>query len=146
MAFAATLAGVDGDVADRRRAGRRVLRVDAEPDVPTEVVLIERNKTFISCPFSNLVLGGSQALSRSLYAGLVPPRRSAEFFSFFAISSKFASILGPLVFALLIDLTGSNRLAIFSLAAFFVAGMLLLPGVDIERGRQRAGEHLSATT
>ena len=93
-----------------------------------------------------LVLGGSQALSRSLYAGLVPPRRSAEFFSFFAISSKFASILGPLVFALLIDLTGSNRLAIFSLAAFFVAGMLLLTGVDIERGRQRAGEHLSATT
>lgn len=85
-----------------------------------------------------LVLGGSQALSRSLYAGLVPPARSAEFFSFFAISSKFASILGPLLFALLIDLTGSNRLAILSLAAFFIVGMLLLWGVDPVRGRLRA--------
>lgn len=84
-----------------------------------------------------LVLGGSQALSRSLYAGLVPRHRSAEFFSFFAISSKFASILGPLLFALLIDLTGSNRFAILSLAIFFVIGMVLLGGVDIERGRQR---------
>lgn len=86
-----------------------------------------------------LVLGGSQALSRSLYAGLVPPARSAEFFSFFAISSKFASILGPLLFALLIDLTGSNRLAIVSLSVFFVAGLWLLAGVDVERGRQRVG-------
>jgi UMF1 family MFS transporter len=85
----------------------------------------------------SLVLGGSQALSRSLYAGLVPPARSAEFFSFFAISSKFASVLGPLVFALLIDLTGSNRLAIFSLTGFFVVGLWLLSGVDIDRGRQR---------
>ena len=86
-----------------------------------------------------LVLGGSQALSRSLYAGLVPPPRSAEFFSFFAITSKFASVLGPLVFALLIDLTGSNRLAILSLTVFFFAGLWLLAGVDMERGRQRAG-------
>ncbi|MCM2265213.1 MAG: MFS transporter [Desulfuromonadales bacterium] len=84
-----------------------------------------------------LVLGGSQALSRSLYAGLLPRHRSAEFFSFFAISSKFASILGPLLFALLIDLTGSNRFAILSLALFFIVGMVLLAGVDIERGRQR---------
>jgi len=85
-----------------------------------------------------LVLGGSQALSRSLYTGLVPASRSAEFFSFFAISSKFASILGPLVFALFIDLTGSNRLAILVLTAFFIVGLWLLAGVDVERGRQRA--------
>lgn len=88
-----------------------------------------------------LVLGGSQALSRSLYAGLVPLARSAEFFSFFAISSKFASILGPLVFALLIDLTGSNRLAILALAGFFVIGLWLLTGVDVERGRARVLEN-----
>ena len=53
-----------------------------------------------------LVLGGSQALSRSLFASMLPKARSAEFFSFFAISSKFASIFGPLLFALLIELTG----------------------------------------
>jgi len=87
-----------------------------------------------------LVLGGSQALSRSLYASLVPPARSAEFFSFFAISSKFASILGPLLFALLVDLTGSNRLAIFSLTVFFIIGLWLLGGVDMERGRRCAAE------
>ena len=88
-----------------------------------------------------LVLGGSQALSRSLYTGLVPQQRSAEFFSFFAISSKFASVFGPLLFAVLIDLTGSNRLAILSLAVFFVAGIWLLAGVDVERGRGRVLEN-----
>jgi UMF1 family MFS transporter len=88
-----------------------------------------------------LVLGGSQALSRSLYSSMVPPARSAEFFSFFAISSKFASILGPLVFALLIDLTASNRLAILSLALFFIFGMILLAGVDIKRGQQIAAQN-----
>jgi len=86
-----------------------------------------------------LVLGGSQALSRSLYASLVPSARSAEFFSFFAISSKFASILGPLLFALLVDLSGSNRLAILSLTVFFFSGLWLLAGVDMNRGRGRAG-------
>jgi len=85
-------------------------------------------------------VGGQQRqLGLHVGAGLVPPQRSAEFFSFFAISSKFASILGPLVFALLIDLTGSNRLAILALATFFVAGLWLLAGVNVERGRARIG-------
>ncbi|MDH3998129.1 MAG: MFS transporter [Desulfuromonadales bacterium] len=85
-----------------------------------------------------IVLGGSQAISRSLFSGLIPQDRSAEFFGFYAISSKFASIFGPLTFALLIDLTGSNRIAILALALFFVLGMLLLRGVDVERGRALA--------
>jgi UMF1 family MFS transporter len=85
-----------------------------------------------------LVLGGSQALSRSLFSSLVPKQRSAEFFGFYAISSKFASILGPLTFALLIELTGSNRIAILALAGFFVAGIVLLIGVNVEQGRLRA--------
>ena len=85
-----------------------------------------------------LVLGGSQALSRSLFSSLVPTQRSAEFFGFYAISSKFASILGPLTFALLIELTRSNRIAILALAIFFVAGVVLLIGVDVEKGRLQA--------
>jgi UMF1 family MFS transporter len=87
-----------------------------------------------------IVLGGSQALSRSLFSSMVPKQRSAEFFSFYAISSKFASIFGPLVFALLIDLSGSNRIAILALALFFVIGMILLIGVDVEKGRLQAGK------
>lgn len=85
-----------------------------------------------------IVLGGSQAISRSLFASMVPPQRSAEFFGFYAISSKFASIFGPLVFALLITLTGSNRIAIIALAAFFVAGMILLQRVNVAEGIKKA--------
>ena len=85
-----------------------------------------------------IVLGGSQALSRSLFSSLVPKQRSAEFFGFYAISSKFASILGPLTFALLIEMTGSNRIAILALALFFISGIVLLIGVNVEKGRRQA--------
>jgi UMF1 family MFS transporter len=85
-----------------------------------------------------IVLGGSQALSRSLFSSMVPKSRSAEFFGFYAISSKFASIFGPLTFALLIELTGSNRIAILALVVFFVVGIVLLTGVDTEQGRLQA--------
>jgi UMF1 family MFS transporter len=84
-----------------------------------------------------IVLGGSQALSRSLFSSLVPKQRSAEFFGFYAISSKFASILGPLTFALLIEMTGSNRIAILALALFFISGIVLLTGVNVEEGRRQ---------
>lgn len=85
-----------------------------------------------------LVLGGSQALSRSLFVRMVPEKNSAEFFAFFAISTKFASIFGPLLFAVLIHLSGSNRLAILALTSFFVIGLLLLRNVDIEAGARHA--------
>jgi len=86
-----------------------------------------------------LILGGSQAASRSLYASLVPAGRNAEFFGFYAISAKFASILGPFLFALLADLTGSPRLSILILIAFFACGALVLATVNPERGRLSAG-------
>ena len=77
-----------------------------------------------------LVLGGSQALSRSLFVRMVPEQNSSEFFSFFAISTKFASIFGPLLFAILVHLSGSNRMAILSLSVFFIIGLVLLGRVD----------------
>ncbi|MFO7982480.1 MAG: MFS transporter [Desulfuromonadales bacterium] len=85
-----------------------------------------------------IVLGGSQALSRSLFASLVPQGKEAEFFGFYSISYRFASILGPLVFALITDLTGSARLSILALAGFFIIGMGLLAKVDVARGRAEA--------
>ncbi len=87
-----------------------------------------------------LVLGGSQAISRSLYGSLIPTGKNAEFFGFYAISSKFASIFGPLIFALIADLTRSIRLSILSIAAFFLIGMILLARVDIGRGTALARE------
>ena len=85
-----------------------------------------------------LILGGSQAISRSLFASLVPVTKTAEFFSFYAISGKFASIFGPLLFALIADLTGSSRHAILALGIFFLIGIILLAGVDMTRGKAAA--------
>lgn len=85
-----------------------------------------------------IILGGSQAISRSLFASMLPLQKSAEFFGFFAISSKFASIFGPLLFAVIADLTGSSRNSILALAVFFVVGGVLLALVNIERGRKKA--------
>jgi len=85
-----------------------------------------------------IILGGSQALSRSLYASLVPQRRSAEFFGFFTISSRFAAIFGPLLFALVADISGSSRHSILAIGGFFIVGGLLLLLVDVKRGRSQA--------
>jgi UMF1 family MFS transporter len=87
-----------------------------------------------------LVLGGTQALSRSLYASMIPEEASAEFFGFYSVFSKFASIWGPLLFALINDLTGSSRNAILSLIVFFALGFILLSRVDIDEAR-RAKDH-----
>jgi MFS transporter, UMF1 family len=83
-----------------------------------------------------LVLGGSQALSRSLYSRIIPPSASAEFFGFFSVFEKFSAIWGPIVFAVIRQATGSARLSIISLIAFFVIGGIMLVFVrmgDAER-------------
>lgn len=85
-----------------------------------------------------VILGGSQALSRSLFASMVPKQKSAEFFGFFAISSRFAAIFGPLLFALVADLSGSSRNSILALGIFFIVGGLLLLLVNVQRGRKLA--------
>jgi len=85
-----------------------------------------------------LVQGGAQALSRSLYGSMIPENKSAEFYGFFGVSSKFAAITGPFVFALVGQLTGSSRLGIISVASFFILGILVLSTVDVEKGRKEA--------
>ncbi|MGE3842514.1 MAG: MFS transporter [Vicinamibacterales bacterium] len=91
------------------------------------------------------VQGGSQALSRSLFAAMIPRQKSSEFFGFFAVFEKFAGIVGPLVFAWVISQTGSSRQAVLAVMAFFVVGAILLARVDVEAGRRaaRAAEHES---
>jgi UMF1 family MFS transporter len=83
-----------------------------------------------------LVLGGSQALSRSFYGSMIPESASAEFFGFYTVFSKFSAIWGPLVFAMVRQITGTARLSIISLIFFFVAGLVLLYFVDVEKARQ----------
>lgn len=86
-----------------------------------------------------LVLGGSQALSRSLFSHLVPRGKEAEYFSAYEMSDRGMSWLGPLVFGLAFQLTGSYRDAIISLVIFFVLGFVLLARVPVRRAVAAAG-------
>ncbi|MBI5183200.1 MAG: MFS transporter [Nitrospinae bacterium] len=79
-----------------------------------------------------VVQGGTQALSRSLYGRLIPKDRSAEFFGFYDISSKFSGIIGPMLFGIVGQITGSSRLGIISLVIFFIVGGVILTSVNEE--------------
>jgi len=81
------------------------------------------------------VLGGVQALSRSLYGSMIPEEASAEFYGFYSVFSKFSAIWGPFLFAFIGQVTGSSRYAILSLVVFFAVGAFLLSRVDIEAAR-----------
>lgn len=85
-----------------------------------------------------MVQGGAQALSRSLYGSMVPSNKSAEFFGFFGVSSKFAAIIGPSVFAYTSQLTGSSRNGIIAIASFFILGIFFLSRVDVKKGKLEA--------
>jgi MFS transporter, UMF1 family len=85
------------------------------------------------------VLGGSQALSRSLFSQLIPKGKEAEYFGIYEISDKGTSWLGPLLFGLAFQVTGSYRVAIISLVAFFVIGFIALAAVPIRRAVIQAG-------
>ena len=82
---------------------------------------------FVLCMLVGMVMGGAQALSRSLFASMIPRHKSAEFFAFFGVFDKFAGILGPAVFAVVVDATGSSRGAILAF-------------VDVNRGQRAARE------
>ena len=85
-----------------------------------------------------LVQGGSQALSRSLFARMIPKEKSSECFGFFAVFEKFAGIAGPAVFAGSIALFESSRMAVLSVLLFFVLGALALTKVDVAAGEAHA--------
>jgi UMF1 family MFS transporter len=90
-----------------------------------------------------MVLGGSQALSRSLYSRMIPSGHEAAFFGIYEITERGTSWIGPLLFGLIASLTGSYRQAILSLVVLFVAGMLILFFTDTERAVQDAGTRLA---
>ncbi len=92
-----------------------------------------------------LVQGGTQALSRSLFATLVPKHKSGEFFGFFSVFEKFGGILGPLAFAVAAQLAGSSRVAILSVVVFFIVGAWLLTMVDEKAGAAAARAADAAT-
>lgn len=86
------------------------------------------------------VQGGSQALSRSLFARMIPKHKSSEYFGFFSVFEKFAGIFGPALFAASVTLFGSSRAAILSVIVFFVVGAAVLTRVDVARGEVQAAQ------
>jgi UMF1 family MFS transporter len=89
--------------------------------------------------FIGLVLGSSQALSRSLYSQMIPKERESAFFGLYEISEKGTSWLGNLVFAVVIGVTGSYRQAILGIIVFFVIGSVLLLLTDTRKAIHQAG-------
>ena len=91
-----------------------------------------------------LVLGGSQALSRSLFSQMIPEGRESEYFGFYEISERGTSWLGPIVFGLVGDITGTQRIAIVSLIVFFIFGLVMLYFTDVEKAIREAGNEVPA--
>jgi UMF1 family MFS transporter len=98
---------------------------------------------WIAAVLIGLMVGPAQSASRSLLARFVPESKHAEFFGFFAFSGKLSSVAGPFTYGLLLQITGSHRIAMGSILAFFLVGLLILLTVDEEAGiaaAQGAGE------
>jgi UMF1 family MFS transporter len=93
---------------------------------------------FVLAAVIAVVLGGSQALSRSLFSLMIPKGREAEYFSLYEISERGTSWLGPLLFGLSLQFTGSYRIALLSLVVFFLAGMVLLVRLDVRKAEGEA--------
>jgi len=89
-----------------------------------------------------LVLGGSQALSRSLFSQMIPPDHEAEYFGFYEISERGTAWIGPLVFGLVLDITKSARFAILGIVVFFIVGLIMLYLTDVKRAIREAGNEV----
>jgi len=105
-------------------------------------ILISIGGFFISKPIDfwilggavGTVMGGAQALSRSYFGSMVPKGKTAEFFGFYGMSSRIGGFIGPLVFAVVSQITGTSRYAIISIVIFFIIGLILLSRVDEKEG------------
>jgi len=98
------------------------------------IVWDKKTEYWILGVLAGMVMGGSQAASRSLQGIFTPDANSAEFFGFFAVSGKFASVFGPLIYGILIAITGSVQSGILSVLLFFIVGMAILWTVNEKKG------------
>jgi UMF1 family MFS transporter len=98
-------------------------------------VMTETWQFFLLAALIGTAQGGAQALSRSLFASLIPKEKSSEFFGFYGVGDRFAGIMGPALFWVMVTLTGSSRGGLLGLGVFFVIGAFLLSRVDVDRGR-----------
>jgi MFS transporter, UMF1 family len=141
VAFAGAM--VLGRIADRVGAKRTVLgSLVVWTAVLVAAYFVQAGKPvqfFLLATVIGFVLGGTQALSRSLFSQLIPPGKEAEYFGFYEVSDRGTSWLGPFLFALTFQLTESYRYAIFSLMFFFIVGGVLLARLNMRRAIVAAG-------
>lgn len=97
------------------------------------------SQAWVMSVFIGLVLGSSQALSRSLYSQMIPKGRESSFFGIYEISERGTSLVGSLVFAVVVGITGSFRQAILSMIFFFAVGIIILIFTDINKAVEEAG-------
>lgn len=100
---------------------------------------------FILAAVIAIALGGSQALSRSAFSLMIPKGQEAEYFSLYEVSDRGTSWLGPLLFGLALQFTGSYRIALLSLVVFFIFGLALLTRVNIRKAALEAGNEAPAS-
>jgi MFS transporter, UMF1 family len=110
--------------------------------VYTYALLETVTQFFILAGVIAIVLGGSQALSRSLFSLMIPAGQEAEYFSLYEVSERGTSWMGTLIFGLTLQFSGSYRLAILSIAIFFAVGFLILTRVDVRRAIAEAGNEV----
>ncbi len=91
-----------------------------------------------------LVLGSSQALSRSLFSQMIPDNRESAYFGLYEISERGTSWIGPVVFGVAVQLTGSSRVAMLPVISFFVFGIIVLYLTDVRRAIREAGNEVPA--
>jgi UMF1 family MFS transporter len=94
---------------------------------------VDKTTFYIIGFIAGATMGSSQSTSRSLMSKIIPPSKKTEFFGFYSFFGKSSAILGPLVFGAVSSLTGSQRVAVISVALFFVVGLILLQRVREER-------------
>jgi len=95
---------------------------------------------YLMASLAAIGMGSTQAVGRSFMAQITPPSRESEFFGFYVLSGKFASMFGPLVFGFVSEATGSQRIAVLSLLPFFLIGLALMAAVNERRALARAAE------
>ncbi len=98
-----------------------------------------KSSFWIAANLAGLCMGSSQAAGRAIVGYLAPPARLGEFFGLWGLAMKAASIFGPITYGLVTWIfSGNHRLGIFATGAYFVIGLVLLAGIDMERGRRAA--------
>jgi MFS transporter, UMF1 family len=137
---AAAGAVIFGRVADRIGQKRTILISLVIWIVAVTLAYLAHDRTtfWIGAALVGVGMGSTQSVSRSLVALFTPQKNAAEFFGFLGVAGKAMAFLGPLLFGVIADRTGSQRPAIFAIAAFFIVGMILLSFVDERKGKDAA--------